>query len=44
MSSKTREVYLSSKHKRRGDLGGVRYQKEGFKEVFVPLYMQLSIL
>ena len=26
MSSKTREVYLSSKHKRRGYLGGVWYQ------------------
>ena len=26
MSSKTREVYLSSKHQRRGYLGGVRYQ------------------
>ena len=26
MSSKTSEVYLSSKHKRRGYLGGVRYQ------------------
>ena len=39
MSSKTKEVYLSSKHKRRGYLGGV-----SFKYVFVPLYMQLSIL
>ena len=26
MSSKTSEVYLSSKHKRRGYLGGVRYE------------------
>ena len=26
MSSKTNEVYLSSKHKRRGYLGGVRYE------------------